>query len=211
MRTSWLWIFALIATAPAASADEPGEFSHYVMALSWNAAWCKAEGDARRADQCDARHDHGWVLHGLWPQHEKGWPEYCRSSVRDPSRAMSATMADIMGSGGLAWYQWKKHGRCAGLEARDYFDLSRAAYESIARPDILRRITEPMSLPPKVIEDAFLEASPGLKASQIAVKCRDGAIREVRICLTKGLVPRHCTPQVARECSAPSASFVPMR
>ncbi|MEM6932691.1 MAG: ribonuclease T2 [Pseudomonadota bacterium] len=211
MRSFCLWISCLVFAASTAAADEPGDFTHYVMALSWNAAWCEAEGDARNADQCAARHDHGWLLHGLWPQQENGWPEYCRSTVRDPSRRMSATMEDIMGSGGLAWYQWKKHGRCTGLEAQDYFDLSRAAYESIKRPNILRRISQAMALPPKVIEDAFLEANPELKASQIAVKCRDGAIREVRICLTKGLVTRHCTPQVARECSASSASFVPMR
>ncbi|MEM7239130.1 MAG: ribonuclease T, partial [Pseudomonadota bacterium] len=62
MRSFRLWVLALILAGPALAADEPGDFTHYVMALSWNAAWCEAEGDARRAEQCEARHDHGWLL-----------------------------------------------------------------------------------------------------------------------------------------------------
>lgn len=205
-------LLVLIVLSPAASAqDRPGDFSHYVLALSWNPAWCETEGDARDADQCEARHDHGWVLHGLWPQREDGWPEFCRTSERNPSRAMSASMADIMGSPGLAWYQWKKHGRCSGLSARAYFDLAREAYDSVARPEVLRKVKEEISLPPSVVEDAFLEANPGLKPSQMAVKCRDGMISEVRICLSKSLVLRNCDPATAQECSADAIDFPPIR
>ncbi|MEM9044261.1 MAG: ribonuclease T2 [Pseudomonadota bacterium] len=204
-------LFAILFAASPALTDEPGDFSHYVLALSWNAAWCDAEGDDRGAGQCDAVHDHGWLMHGLWPQRENGWPEYCRKTGRDPSRTETGAMADVMGSGGLAWHQWKKHGRCSGLSYQQYFDLSRAAYESVQRPEILRRVTEPLAIAPKVIEEAFLQVNPGLAADQLAVKCRGGLIREVRICLTKDLVPRACTPAVARECKRSSATFVPMR
>ncbi len=209
----WLFaLFVLIALSPGASAqDRPGDFSHYVLALSWNPAWCEATGDARDADQCEARHDHGWLLHGLWPQRENGWPEYCRTSARNPSRAMSASMADIMGSAGLAWYQWKKHGRCSGLSARAYFDLAREAYDSIKRPEVLRKVTEEITLPPTVVKDAFLEANPNLKPSQMSVKCRDGMISEVRICFTKDLELRTCDPATARACSADAIDFPPIR
>ncbi|MEM7507523.1 MAG: ribonuclease T2 [Pseudomonadota bacterium] len=206
---------ALAGTAPAQAADEPGDFTHYVLALSWNAAWCQAEGDARNngrgADQCHPRHAHGWLLHGLWPQAERGWPEYCRSALRDPSRRMSREMTDIMGSSGLAWHQWKKHGRCSGLQAADYYALSREAYEAIARPELLRRVSKPVTLDPDIIKQAFLEANPDLKPSGIAVTCRDGQIREVRICLSKALVPRACTAQVARGCRSQTVEFLPMR
>ncbi|MEM7178083.1 MAG: ribonuclease T2 [Pseudomonadota bacterium] len=207
-----LALLVLIVLSPVASAqDRPGDFSHYVMALSWNPAWCAAEGDARDADQCEARHDHGWLLHGLWPQREDGWPEYCHTTARNPSRAMTAGMADIMGSSGLAWYQWKKHGRCSGLSARGYFDLARKAYDSITRPQVLRKVTEEISLPPTVVEDAFLDANPSLKPAQMSVKCRDGMISEVRICLTKDLELRNCDPITARACSAEAIEFPPIR
>lgn len=212
------WVFGLfgillagIGVAPAGAADRAGDFTHYVLALSWNASWCRIEGDARGADQCNSRHDLGFVLHGLWPQRERGWPEYCRSRHHDPTRAMSASMADIMGSAGLAWHQWKKHGRCADIPAVEYYGLAREAYEMIVRPEVLRKVNRIVSLPPDVIENAFLEANPDLKANQLAVTCKDGLVQEVRICLSKALVPRRCSLRTERGCQAPRISFPPMR
>ncbi|MEM7188388.1 MAG: ribonuclease T, partial [Pseudomonadota bacterium] len=123
----------------------------------------------------------------------------------------TAEMKDIMGSPGLAWHQWKKHGRCSGLTAEEYFKLSRDAYGMFERPEVLRRIDKRMSLPPGVVEKAFLEANPKLKANQLAVTCKDGFVQEVRICLTKGLVPRACAPKTERGCRAQRALFPPMR
>ncbi|MEL7469203.1 MAG: ribonuclease T2 [Pseudomonadota bacterium] len=206
--TRLLAILAFIWPLSAAADDD---FTHYVLALSWNASWCKIEGDARGADQCDPRHDLGFTLHGLWPQGERDWPEYCRSNARDPSRSMSGKMADIMGSGGLAWHQWKKHGRCSELSARDYFDLSREAYGMIDRPAVLRKLDKQVKISPSVVEKAFLEANPKLRANQISVTCRDGLVHEVRVCLSKALVPRACTAKVERGCRAKSVLLPPMR
>ncbi|MEM7745813.1 MAG: ribonuclease T2 [Pseudomonadota bacterium] len=206
-----LLVLALLAAPPAGAGDRAGDFTHYIVALSWNASWCAAEGDARDAPQCDPRHDHGWVLHGLWPQGDRDWPENCATAERDPSRTLTDSMADVFGSRGLAWYQWKKHGRCAGIPARAYFDLAREAYGMIRRPDLLRQIEDPLTVSPDVIEKAFLEENPALRANQLAVTCRDGLIREVRVCVSKALVPRTCTLEVERGCRARTAIFPPMR
>ena len=199
------------AQAARADGERAGDFDYYVLALSWNASWCEIEGDRRGADQCDDRHEFGFTLHGLWPQYEQGWPAYCRTRERDPSRSDTALMADIMGSGGLAWHQWKKHGRCSGLSARDYLDLSRFAYRSINRPGILRRLPRDVSAPPSVVEEAFLEANPALEADQITITCRDGYLQEARICLTRDLQPRRCGRDVIRDCSARSVTVPMMR
>lgn len=203
-------LLALGATA-SAEGERPGDFDYYVMALSWNASWCEREGDARGADQCDPRHDHGFTLHGLWPQSENGWPSYCRTSKRDPSRSQSGEMTDIMGSGGLAWYQWKKNGRCSGLAGTDYYRLSRLAYDSVTRPPILRQLPRDMDLPPRVIEEAFLEANPDMDPDGVTVACRGGYIAEVRICLTRDLEPRRCSAEVRRDCTARTAEMPMMR
>lgn len=106
-------VLLLLAGMARAEPGPPGAFDHYVLALSWSAGWCAVEGDARGADQCHPRHDHGFLLHGLWPQHAAGgWPEFCQSPHAPPSRAETRAMADIMGSAGLAWHQWRKHGSC---------------------------------------------------------------------------------------------------
>ena len=197
MRT--LLALLLLACPAFADGEEAGEFDYYVLSLSWSPSWCAIEGDARGAEQCGT--DAGWTLHGLWPQFERGWPSFCRTGARDPSRGMTGAMADIMGSSGLAWHQWKKHGRCSGLSAEDYFRLSRLAYEGIVRPGVLRRVTEPMRLPPAVIEEAFLEENPDLAADGLTITCRDGRIQEARVCLTRGLEPRRCGSDVIRDCA----------
>ncbi|MEM8632492.1 MAG: ribonuclease T2 [Pseudomonadota bacterium] len=201
---------ALALAAPAlAEGDQPGEFDYYVLALSWSPSWCEIEGDAREADQCNPGSGYGWILHGLWPQYEDGWPSDCRTTERDPNRRMTRDMADIMGSSGLAWHQWKKHGRCAGLPAARYFDLSRQAYEAVARPDVFRRLPDPVEIRPDVIEEAFIAANPGLSPSHMTVSCRDGHIVELRVCLTKGLAPRDCTGPAARSCGR-AATLLPL-
>jgi ribonuclease T2 len=194
-----LWLST--ALAASAEGDRAGAFDYYVMALSWSPTWCDIEGRAEGADQCAPDRDLGWVLHGLWPQYERGWPSDCPTSEPDPSRRLTATMAEVMGSGGLAWYQWKKHGRCAGLHPRDYFALAREAFGSVTRPEVFRRLDGDVRLPARVVEEAWLASNPSLAPDMLTVTCRDGFVQEVRICLTKALVPRYCGADVVRDCT----------
>lgn len=201
----------LLCAGIAEAGDKPGVFDYYVLALSWSPTWCALEGDARRAPQCRASKDYGWVLHGLWPQYERGYPEHCQTTARAPSRRQTAEMADIMGSSGLAWYQWKKHGSCSGLSSADYYALARKAFESIQRPQILRRLDRPVTLKATVIETAFLEANRQLSRDMITITCRQGRIQEARICLSKSLEPRRCGSDVRRDCTLPNALLDPVR
>lgn len=146
----------LLGSTASAEGENPGEFEYYIMALSWSPNWCALEGYRKGSPQCDSNSDHGWILHGLWPQNEHLWPSYCKTNERAPSRAMTREMADIMGTKGLAWHQWKKHGTCTGLSSKDYFALSRKAYSAINRPAILRKLSKPVKLPAKIIEEAFM-------------------------------------------------------
>lgn len=202
MRLIAIATLALTLSSAVLHADEEpaGDFDYYVMSLSWSANWCALEGDARGEDQCDPRHNYTFTLHGLWPQNERGWPSYCQTGARDPSRGQSAAMADIMGSGGLAWYQWKKHGRCSGLTAQDYFATARRAYDSITIPPVFAKLNRSVKVPASVIEDAFLQTNPKLTAGMITITCDRGMIQEARICLTKDLEPRACSRDVARDC-----------
>ncbi len=186
-----------------ADGEAAGDFDYYVLSLSWSPTWCALEGDARNSPQCDR--ELGWVLHGLWPQYEDGWPSYCHTSVRDPSRRQTEAMEDIMGTGGAAWYQWKKHGRCSGLEAQAFLDLSRAAYDKIKRPSAFMKLPHDIKVPAAVIEEAFMNANEGLDANEITVTCKDYRIQEVRVCLTPELEPRTCGADTIRDCTLTDA------
>lgn len=209
MRALLILLFS--ATAAWAEGDRAGDFDYYVLSLSWSPTWCAIEGDARKSPQCDAARDHGWVLHGLWPQYHRGYPSHCPSAERPPSRAMTAEMADIMGTSGLAWYQWKKHGTCTGLSAPAYYALSREAYEAVNRPDVFRKLTKPVTLPAHVVEEAFLKANPGWERDMLTITCRDGRIQEARLCLSKDLTPVPCGRDVVRDCRMKDALFDPIR
>ena len=186
--------------AARAGGEKAGDFEYYVMSLSWSANWCALEGDARHDDQCDPRHDYAFTLHGLWPQYEKGYPSFCTTARRDPSRGQTAAMADVMGSGGLAWHEWQKHGRCTGLSAAAYFATARAAYRVVTIPPVFARLTHAVKLPASVVEQAFLEVNPRLKPDMITITCDRGMIQEARICLTRELALRSCGADVARDC-----------
>ena len=206
-------IFTLMIMAGALHADgeKAGKFDYYVLALSWTPTWCALEGDARGSEQCDASKDFGWTLHGLWPQFHQGWPSYCNTIERQPSRSMTNGMSDIMGTSGLAWHQWKKHGTCSGLSARDYYALSREAYGKINRPALFRKLKEPVKVPAQVIEEAFLNENPSLKANTLTITCKQGRIQEARVCFSKALDPVPCGRDTIKDCSMTNALFDPAR
>ncbi|MQY42448.1 ribonuclease T [Epibacterium sp. SM1969] len=204
-------MFLMCFTAARAEGERAGTFDYYVLALSWSPNWCEVEGDAKGSDQCHPRHDHGWVMHGLWPQFHQGWPSYCRTAAAPPTRKMTAEMQDIMGSSGLAWHQWKKHGTCTGLSAEQYFNLSRTAYDQVVRPQIFRKLDKTVKLPASIVEDAFLKENPDLDHDSLTITCRDSHIQEARICLSRDLTPVPCGRDVIKDCQLKDALFTPIR
>ncbi len=203
---------ALAFGLPAhADGERAGDFDYYVLSLSWSANWCAREGDGRDDPQCDKGRGVTWVVHGLWPQYEAGWPSYCRTVERDPTRGETAAMADVFGGAGSAFYQWKKHGRCSGLSAAGFYDTARTAFGAVALPPVFAQLRRDVKLPASVIEEAFLEANPGLMRDQITITCSDGMIQEARICLTKDLEPRRCGDDSIRDCRMKDALMEAVR
>lgn len=203
-------LFCLVA-APLSAQNQAGAFDYYVMSLSWSPNWCALEGDDRNSPQCDASAGFGWILHGVWPQYERGYPANCATAQAPPSRGDTSDMADIMGTPGLAWHQWRKHGVCSGLSSDDYFTLSRQAYAQVNRPEVLRALTREVTLPASLIEDAFLRDNPELEPDQITITCKSGYIQEARICMTRDLEFRTCGRDVIRDCAMTGAKFDPIR
>lgn len=213
MKMLRLIFAAITALAPTfAKADgTAGEFDYYVLSLSWSPSWCSLEGDARNSPQCDPSEDFGWVLHGLWPQYERGWPDYCRTPHAEPTRTQTNAMADIMGTSGLAWYQWNKHGTCSGLNSTQYYALAREAYHRVTRPEVFRKLSKAVQLPASVVEQAFIKDNQGLDPNEVTVTCKSGYIQEVRICLTRDLEFRRCGADVIRDCTLDDALLEPIR
>lgn len=180
--------------AIARDSHRPGVFDYYVMALSWSPTYCATRNRAGREPQCDGRRPYAFVLHGLWPQYAKGWPEFCRTAARPwVPRELIDSMLDIMPSPKLVIHQYRKHGTCSGLSPRAYFARARAAFRSIKIPARYLGPTRAVTVSPRQIETDFLKTNPALRPEMLSVTCGRGKrLREVRICFSKSLELRAC-------------------
>ncbi len=207
--------------AAAAHPDAPGQFDFYVLSLSWSPSFC-AEAAERRAGaapslQCGARH-YSFVVHGLWPQYDKGFPEYCEKPAPRLDRDIVSSMLDLMPAPHLVYNEWDKHGTCAGLSPRGYFDTVRRARAAVKIPPDYSGLSAPLAVAPGAVADAFIKANPGLSAKAMAVECDGKRLTEVRLCLAKdvsaesGTVQFHDCPEIVkRSCRRDQVLMPPVR
>jgi ribonuclease T2 len=206
-----LALIVLLAPAKAQQYGEPGQFDFYVLALSWSPSYCDAAGNRADPAQCRAQKPLGFIVHGLWPQYDRGFPADCSYNPPRVSDHTIREMRDVMPSRGLVIHQWRKHGTCSGLAPDQYFALTRKAFEKIRIPPLFAQAAKWQSVSPPEIENAFRVANPGLMEDMISVTCDRRNLREVRICLTRELEFRSC-PQVDRQaCRSPRISLPPVR
>ncbi len=196
-------------TRPATTQVPKGSgFDFYVLSLSWSPTFCES-GDARDNDQqCAVGRGRGFVVHGLWPQNDNGYPEFCPSS--EPERvpaSIGRELGDIMPSMGLIGHEWRKHGTCSGLSQRDYFTALAAAFKRVTMPARFADGRRSQNESPAGIERAFIEANPGLSANAVAVTCDGPRLEEVRICMTTSLDFRPCPDVDRRACRVNSLTL----
>lgn len=214
LSRAWLSSLALLglaafgaqAQAQHSRGGAPGDFDFYVLALSWSPGFCELEdgGRGRSREQCAPGANPGFVVHGLWPQNERGYPTDCGPAGRSPSRMAMSEAEGLFPSEGLARHQWRKHGTCAGSSPSDYFADTRRAREKIVIPPALRGSDRDQTWTPIDLERAFVAANPGLRTDMMSVACRRGVLQEVRICFTRDLRSFRSCQEVDRSgCRAP--------
>ncbi len=183
--------------AKHAPRDGTSKFDFYVLALSWSPQHCASPSGARDEMQCSPGRLYDFVLHGMWPQYEKGWPQDCTKQQVD--RATVDSMLDIMPSPKLVRHEWSKHGTCSGLEPKDYFADARSAFQSIRIPDQYKRPKLQVMSNPKEMRKRFAAANPKVPEDGFAVVCSGRYLQEVRVCLTTDFEPRSCNKEVLRD------------
>ncbi|MGV3634636.1 MAG: ribonuclease T2 family protein [Pseudorhodoplanes sp.] len=194
---------------------QPGQFDFYLLALSWSPSFCESsrERNGGRSDlqQCTSARPYSFVVHGLWPQYERGFPRECQVPAPRLSRNIVDTMLDIMPAPRLVFNQWDRHGTCSGLDARKYFDTVRKARETVQIPAKFQDITSYLAVTPGDVEKAFIDANPGLSPEGISVTCDRRRLSEVRICMSKDLQFRSCPEVDRRSCRDDKVMMPPVR
>lgn len=217
-----LAIAAVLAAPPVeaqraaiATKNQPGDFDYYALVLSWSPSYCAAEGAGRRDPQCSPNRAYAFVLHGLWPQYTRGFPENCRTSFNPfVPRPVINGILDIMPSPNLAIHEYRKHGTCTGLEPQGYFDTARKLYNKIKIPQAYRDLDRPLITNAADITQAFLAANPGMKPDMMGIACgRPNRMKEIRFCFSKDGELKSCgsNEKQDRLCRSPSIYLPPVR
>ena len=207
---------AILTVAPAAAQDrrqnEAGQFNFYVLALSWSPSFCEASAERGREskEQCGPR-PFSFVVHGLWPQYEKGFPEYCQVPAPRLNRNIVSSMLDLMPSPRLVFHEWDRHGTCSGLNPRAYFDIVRKARAVVKIPEQYLELKEPLAVTPDEVEEAFVKANPGLSRAGVAVTCDSKRMSEVRLCISREFGFRDCPDIDRRACRRDKLVMPPVR
>ncbi len=216
---------AAINSEPTTSIDAPAspnrvpvsdaDFDFYVLVLSWSPTHCSSDAGRGRDDelQCRSGRPFGFVLHGLWPQHERGYPQSCESD--QPRSVSSAVMRDALKlspSEQLIQHEWEKHGTCAGLSQEDYFATAALAVEAVKVPRAYVSPQRPIVTTPNDVRRAFLDANRSIPKDGFSATCSRKELGEVWVCLDKGLAPRACSNDVRkRHCGGREVRMMAVR
>ena len=188
----------------------PGQFDYYLLSLSWSPAFCLQQPDS---PECSGPRRFGFIVHGLWPQNERGWPQHCGDS--ELPEAVVSRISDLMPAKKLVYHEWTTHGTCSGLDPHSYFDLVRKARFSVNLPGSFQNPRSAIEQAPADIVGAFMHANPRFPEGSVVATCsRQGAprLREVHVCFDKDLNARTCAADSLKEaCRADSVIVPPVR
>lgn len=191
MKRLLLALLTVACALPAlARNDRPGLFDYYTLSLSWSPEYCAGRGDPV---QCASGRQLGFVLHGLWPQFERGFPESC-GRAKLPN-ALRDQYAALYPSPKLIGHEWQKHGTCSGLPPEEYLALSAHLKEQLKIPAAYQRPQQPVRVTPGQFEAEFHKANPWLAKDGLLPVCGSGGrfLRELRACYTKDGDSRSCS------------------
>ena len=214
--TIFLFIANLsLADTAYAKAQKPGQFDYYVLALSWSPSYCAGEAGQNDSQQCAPGRRFAFVVHGLWPQYAKGWPEFCETRENWVPQKLIDGMMDVMPSKKLIIHEWKKHGTCSGLSQAEYFSSARQIFGGLRIP---ARYLSPQALvtitPEQLVTD-FVKSNKALTADMLSVQCGNATgqarLSELFVCVNKAGSFTACGANEKRQCRAKTIVMPPVK
>jgi len=202
-----LFLMTLIPIHPAsggsASGNVPGDFDFYVLALTWSPDFCAGPG-GKDPGQCGPGKNPGFVLHGLWPQYQKGFPQNC-SSVPFPLQ-LKREFPGLFPNDRLYAHEWRRHGTCSGLSPREYLFLAKKLKDTAPIPPRYRHLREPVRTTTAALRKEFQAVDNSLPDNGLAAFCSGSGrfLKEVFLCYERRGKPAACSSEIlsksARSC-----------
>lgn len=182
MKQVMVWLVgSLLWISAAQGKGHAGEFDYYAMALSWSPEHCAIKPGDR--EQCARKL--GFVLHGLWPQYQRGYPASCTRERLDAD--MEQQFAGLYPSRFLYRHEWEKHGTCSGLSQEAFHQLASDLRQKVKIPADYQSPEEPLRKNSFQLKADMASANEWLAPDNITVACADGGrfLREIYICINK--------------------------
>jgi ribonuclease T2 len=193
-------------TFTAQPGDKKADFDFYVLNLSWSPDYCATSG-GDDPQQCSLGKKLGFVLHGLWPQYNQGWPESC-AYLKLPAD-VKAQFPNLFPSVSLYDHEWDKHGTCSGLTPASYLSLAKKLKESVVVPAPYKSPEQPVRVTTAQFKKELVAANPAFSESSLAVYCSGSGrfLSELYVCFSKEGQPQACSKEIhdkaAKSCGNP--------
>lgn len=171
----------LLFSAAVQAKGEAGEFDYYAMALSWSPQHCAVKPADR--EQCSRQL--GFVLHGLWPQYQRGYPSNCTGEQLYPG--MEEAFPGLYPSRFLYRHEWEKHGTCSGLTQQQFHQLASDLRQRVNIPAAYQSPEVPLRKSSFQLKADLATANDWLAPDTITIACADGGrfLREIYVCINK--------------------------
>ena len=181
--------------ASSSTNNSTAKFDFYMLTLSWSPDYCATSGNDD-PQQCSIGKKLGFVLHGLWPQYNQGYPSDC-SNVKLPD-SVQAKFPGLYPSTSLYDHEWEKHGTCSGLSPEQYLTLSKRIKDSVVIPNAYRSPEQPIRVTTSQFKKEFITANPTFTEQGLAVNCSGSGrfLQEMYVCFSPDGAPTACSREI---------------
>lgn len=172
--------------------DKPtGDFDFFVLALSWSPDYCASNG-GDDPQQCSIGKKLDFVLHGLWPQYDNGYPIFCSTETLPDD--LKDEFSGLYPSEALFDHEWEKHGTCTGLTPEGYLLWSQELKESVMIPAAFNSPEEPFRTDAEGLKASFMQVNAEFNEDSFAVYCSGSGrfLKELFVCFAKDGSPTDC-------------------
>lgn len=167
--------------------------SGYTLALSWSPEFCKGrEAQAPHRRQCSGQQgSFGLIVHGLWPESGRTWPQWCPAPRKPRPSELGQNMC-LTPSARLLTHEWAKHGSCMTKRPATYFKIARILHGALRMPD-LDHLSRREGLTVGDLREQWHIANPGWRGRRVGVDINArGWLRELKLCYGKDFMPADC-------------------
>lgn len=196
------------ANSDKGSCSTRGNYDSYVLAISWQPAFCELGG--KRKTECRKLDDDSYgaghfTLHGLWPNKRscgikygfcgivetkpKGFCGYPKVPLdNDIRQELNTVMPSAKYGTCLQRHEYWKHGSCDSRDANGYFAVSTALVQQVNQSTFVTQFIQGNigdKVSRKDFEQAFDQSFGRQSHKRIRLQCRKDMLTEIQINLPK--------------------------